>query len=214
MAGSAKRMVSRTRVPGGFGRSFEAAKGQYVCVLDVEGDQTCDFWAMDSRDFDHYLSPPYTVMHIWSLIPKVGDELVTNRRDPILTVVHDDVGWHDMLCPPCDRQRYLVHFGVTGHRNCYDNFLEAMAKYGWGSRPVPSPPFNIFMNTTVDLEGKVTIGKPRSKKGDKFIMRAEMDLVGVASACPMDLTPSGLEGITDLEIIVGTDLDALRAVVA
>jgi uncharacterized protein YcgI (DUF1989 family) len=36
---------------------------------------------------------------------------------------------------------------VKGHRNCCDNFREAMRDRGssWGSRPVPQP-FNIFMN--------------------------------------------------------------------
>lgn len=150
------------------------------------------------------------MVHIQSLQPKVGDQLVTNRRQPILTILADDVGRHDMLYPACDKQRYLVYFGVTGHRNCHDNFLEAMAKYDWGSRLVPNPPFNIFMNTSVESDGTVVTSEPCSKPGDKLIMRAEMDIVGVASSCPMDLTPTGSKGITDVEIIVAEDIEALQ----
>jgi len=42
-------------------------------------------------------------------------------------------------------------------------------------------------------------------------LRAELDIVGAASACPVDLTPAGLNGITDVEILVGSDLEALKA---
>jgi len=204
-------LISRTRVPAGFGRSFKAAKGQYIAVVDVEGGQTCDFWALDAHDFDHYLSPPHVIMHIWTLQPTAGHALVTNRRDPILTILHDDVHRHDLLCPACDKNRYLLHFGVSGHRNCHDNFLEAMAEHGWGSKTMSIPPFNIFMNTTVDPSGKVAIEKGLSVPGDTLILRAEMDIIGAASACPMDLTPAGLKGITDVEILVGSDLEALKA---
>ena len=31
-----------------------------------------------------------------------------------------------MLVPACDRQRYEQYYSVKGHRNCHDNFLEAM----------------------------------------------------------------------------------------
>jgi len=210
MCASERGIVSRIRVPGAYGRSFEAAKGWYIAVVDVEGGQGLDFWALDADDFGHYLSPPFTMVHIGSLQPKVGDQLVTNRRDPILTIVADDVGWHDMMFPACDKQRYLLHFGVTGHRNCHDNFLEAMEKYNWGSRLVPNPPFNIFMNTTVEADGTVIVGEQRSKPGDSIILRAEMNIVGVGSACPFDLAPTGRRSITDIDIIVAENLDTLQ----
>jgi uncharacterized protein YcgI (DUF1989 family) len=210
MSDTIEGLISRTRVPARFGASFKAARGQYIAVVDMEGGQTCDFWAFDAHDFEHYLSPPYVIMHIWSLQPTAGHELVTNRRDPILTIVHDDVGRHDLLCPACDENRYRLHFGVSGHRNCHDNFLEAMAEYDWGSRVIPNP-FNVFMHTTVDPSGQVAIEEGLSKPGDMLILRAEMDIVGAASACPMDLTPAGRKGITDVEIVVGTDLEALKA---
>jgi uncharacterized protein YcgI (DUF1989 family) len=41
-------------------------------------------------------------------------------------------------------------------------------------------------------------------------MKAELNLVGVVSACPMDLTPTGGKAITDLEIRVSDDLESLQ----
>lgn len=51
-----------------------------------------------------------------------------------------------------------------------------------------------------------------SKAGDSIIMIAEMSLIVVVSASPMDLNPVGSQGITDLEIIVGDpDKEILKA---
>ena len=199
-------------VPGGYGRSIDVAKGQYVAVRDIEGGQCGDFWALDAGDLDHFLSPSHTWVHIGRIQPKVGDELVTNRREPILTIVADDVGWHDMLVPACDRQRYAKYYGVTEHRSCHDNFLEAMSQRNWGKRPVPQP-FNLFMNTFVEPDGTMHIRDPISKAGDIILMAAKMSIIVVVSACPMDLNPVGGQGITDLEIIVGDTEEEISALI-
>lgn len=203
--------VHRLTVPGAYARTFKVARGQYVAVIDVKGGQCGDFWAIDATNLDLFLSPPHTWIHLGRIQPRVGDTLVTNRRAPVLTIVADDVGWHDMLAPACDKQRYEIYYGVTGHRNCHDNFLEVMADHAWGSRLVPQP-FNLFMNTFVEDDGTMIIRDPISRPGDKIIMRAEMDLIGVVSACPMDLNPVGGTGITDLEIAVADRLEALGEV--
>jgi aminomethyltransferase len=66
------------------------------------------------------------------------------------------------------------------------------------------------MNTKVEDDGRLVTGEPRSKPGDKIIFRAEMDLLCVASACPMDLTPTGSKGITDVDIFVANDMAELE----
>jgi uncharacterized protein YcgI (DUF1989 family) len=197
----------RIRIPGGFGQSFFVKKDQLIGIIDVDGGQCADFWAIDKCDFNHYLSPPHSIVHINSLQPKIGDCLLTNRRHPILKIVADDVGEHDMLFPACDKQRYSIYFGVTGHRNCHDNFLEAMKPHDWGSRQVPCPPLNVFMNTSVKHDGGLITREPLSKAGDRFIVRAEMDVVCVVSSCPIDLTPTGSTGITDIDVLISDNLD-------
>ena len=209
MSALASPLIQKIRVPASKGRAVVAKQGQFIAVVDIMGGQCIDFWAIDAKNYDQYLSPPYTIVHLQSLQPKVGDVLVTNWRQPILTVIVDDVGWHDLLYPACDKQRYQVYFGVTNHRNCHDNFLEAVSDFNWGSRPVPFPPFNVFMNTKVDDEGRLATGEPRSKPGDKIVLRAEMDILCVASSCPMDLTPTGSQGITEVDILVAQNYSDL-----
>ena len=209
MTTSGSGIVNRLKVPGAYARTFEVAKGQYLAVVDVQGGQCGDFWAIDASNLDHFLSPPHTWIHLGRIQPRVSDQLVTNRRAPILTIVADDVGWHDMLAPACDKERYEIYYGVTEHRNCQDNFHEVMSEHHWASKLVPQP-FNIFMNTYVEDDGTMIIRDPISKAGNKIIMRAEMDMIGVVSACPMDLNPTGGTGITDLAIVVANSLESLQ----
>jgi uncharacterized protein YcgI (DUF1989 family) len=58
----------------------------------------------------------------------------------------------------------------------------------------------------VGNDGRVVTQEPRSKAGQKIILRAEMDILCVASSCPMDLTPTGSKGITDVDILVAKDI--------
>jgi uncharacterized protein YcgI (DUF1989 family) len=212
MTGRKTHSAVRLTVPGGYGRSGEVGKGQFVGIRDIEGGQCGDFWAIAAGDLDHFLSPSHTWVHLGRIQPRVGDELVTNRREPILKIVADDVGWHDMLVPACDEQRYEKYYGVTGHRNCHDNFVETLSKHDWGKRPVPQP-FNLFMNTFVEPDGTMHIKDPISKAGDIVLMMALKPLIAVVSACPMDLNPVGGQRITDLEILIGDTEEEIREMI-
>lgn len=202
------QQIDRVMIAAGHGGTIEVKKGHYICVLDVKGGQCADFWAINRYDLDHYLSPPHCWIDWLRIQPRIGDKLVTNRRDPILTMVSDDVGWHDMLVPSCDSKRYELHFGVKEHRNCVDNFKEAMSRYGWGEKTVPQP-FNIFMNTFIEPDGKLVIRVPTSEAGDRVIMLAEMDIIATASSCPMDLNETGVRGVSEIELLTSDSPEAL-----
>ena len=65
----------------------------------------------------------------------------------------------------------------SGHPNCYDNINGALGE----QRPIINP-VNLFMNTTVDASGKITIHPPISKADDKIVLEALMDVhVGIAA---------------------------------
>lgn len=127
---SGKRPAAEIVVPGGEGRAFEAAAGQYVTVEDVEGRQIGDFVAFNAEDPTEWLSPSHTRVALMSMRLRPGARLVTSRRRPILEVVADTAGVHDFSVPACDPTRYEVFFGIQGHRNCQENLAEALARYG------------------------------------------------------------------------------------
>lgn len=45
------------------------------------------------------------------------------------------------------------------------------------------------MNTPVAADGSISWLAPVSSSGDRFVLRAEIDVVAVMSACPQDMVP-------------------------
>lgn len=185
-------------VPAREGRAVEVARGQSFRVVDVEGGQIADVFAFVADDVTEYHSAEHTRVHVSRIFPRPGEQFVTNRRRPILTFEHDgSPGIHDMLCAACDPARYAL-LGVDGwHASCQENLLGAMAALGHERVEVPQP-INLFENTPVREDGSIGWLPPPTAPGDHVVLRAELDLTLVVSACPQDmiwLNDGGLSGI-------------------
>jgi uncharacterized protein YcgI (DUF1989 family) len=51
-------------------------------------------------------------------------------------------------------------------------------------------PLNLWQNSRVRPDGSQVIAPPVSAPGDFVVLRAELDLIVVFSACPQDMTPT------------------------
>ncbi|MDD9720551.1 urea carboxylase-associated family protein [Sulfitobacter sp. PR48] len=176
-------------VPARQGRAIRVKQGQMLKVTNTHGSQVADFWAFSAADPGEHLSMEHMRPNLRKLCPAAGDALVTNRRRAILTLVSDSSeGVHDTLVASCDIHRYheLGHQGY--HDNCTDNLRMALAAIGLALPQVPCP-FNLWMNTPARPGGEMVWLPPVSRAGDAVMFRAEMDLIAVVSACPMDLLP-------------------------
>jgi uncharacterized protein len=188
-------------VPGGFGRAFQARAGQYISVVDLEGQQAGDFVAFNAADPGEALCPVHCREALLSLFVKVGDRLVTDRRRPILEIVGDTVGVHDGTIPACDPSRYAVEFGVPGHRNCLENMWEALQPWGIDVLAIPEP-LNLFQNSPVVGDGRIGITDPVSTPGGRITLRALMDVFGALSPCPQDIIPGNGLRPTPMRILI------------
>jgi uncharacterized protein YcgI (DUF1989 family) len=177
----------RSRIVAGTGRAFEVRKGHLAEIVTPEGPQVADTWAFALPNLDEFLSTEHTRSCLDRLAPRVGEAFYSNRRRPILTVVEDtSPGCHDLLMSACDVGRYtlLGHRGY--HANCIDNLGAALHELGLQAPELPSP-VNVFENVTIGTDGTLHIEPPRVRPGESLTLRAEMDLVLVVSACPMDI---------------------------
>src|SRR6202041_2337439 len=98
--------------------------GQFILVSDPRGRQCADFWAFNAEDFDEH--PPAMHTRVWvnRLCPVPGESFHSNHRRPILQVIADTCGVHDLLTAACDEHRYRL-YGVEGHhRSCAGNLRE------------------------------------------------------------------------------------------
>lgn len=161
------------------GAAFQLCKGQTVTVIDAEGGQVADFFAEARGTHEEYLSPAVTIDCNESLRIGVGSVLYTNLYHAMFEVVADDVGAHDLLFPSCSKAMYdFFYRNGADHPNCLDNINAVL-----GTCRTIIQPVNLFMNTRIAADGKITIEPPLSKAGDKVVLRALMDCVLGISAC-------------------------------
>ncbi|MGX1786558.1 DUF1989 domain-containing protein [Bosea sp. NPDC055332] len=184
-------------IPARSGVAARVKRGQSVRVVNTHGKQVVDTWAFSAADVDEHLSMEHSRAAILKLMPAVGDTLTSNRRNPMLTVVEDTTpGIHDMLIAACDEHRYR-QLGAHGHHDsCTDNLKAALAALGIAVPLTPSP-LNLFMNVPVRADGSLAFEAPVSEPGQHIVLRAEMDLIIVFSACPQDMVPVNAMHPTD-----------------
>lgn len=183
-----------TRVPARFGKAVEVQQGQTVALANISGNQVVDTWAFAQTDRLEYMCMAHTRSINSAIYPKVGTTFVTNRRRPILTLIEDtSPGVHDTVLCACNAAIY-AELGVVGyHRSCEDNLHEALAELAV-KVPFTPAPLNLFMNTPVVAKGLIERHAPTSRPGDKVVLRAEMALILVFSACPQDITSINGDG--------------------
>jgi uncharacterized protein YcgI (DUF1989 family) len=173
-------------VPAREARAIRVDSGRRLRVVDVEGGQVVDLFAFVADDPGEYASAEHTRIWVNRLFPRVGQEFVTNRRRPILILEQDNSpGVHDMLCAACDPIRYEL-LGAKEHASCQENLKRAMAELGHDAIEIPQP-INLFMSVGVEPDGSLTWGPATTKAGDDVVLRALLDCIVVASACPQDL---------------------------
>lgn len=188
-------IAERYTVPARSGVAVYLATGQTLTITNPTGWQVCDFWAFNAAELREFMSMPHVHTDLLSVFPKVGDTLVSNLRNPLLTMTQDSSpGVHDTTIAACDANRYK-QLGVPHyHENCADNLRQALLVIGQKAPLVPAP-FNLWMNVPVAPDGSLAWAAPVSKPGDFVTFKAEMPVYAVMSACPQDVTPvNGDEG--------------------
>lgn len=183
-------------IPACTGKKIHVRKDETITVIDVEGGQVVDFFAeIDEHEF---LSTGVTIDCNESLKLKVGDLIYTNLYRPMLEVLLDDVGEHDLLHPCCRPEMYdFFYHNGAGHPNCYDNINGALRR----SRPVIIP-VNLFMYTKINADGSISVEAPLSRAGDKVVMRALMDMTLGIAACSVSESKCNSGNCTAIKVII------------
>ena len=182
-------MISKHIIPARHGKAFKVSTGDTLKLINTFGTQVVDCWAINSKNLDEYMCMEASRVWLQRLNPIVGDTFVTNKRNPILTVVEDtSPGIHDTFMAACDKKRYELLGVENYHRNCSDNLIEALENKNVFLERTILASFNIFMNIQVQSD-KITLKTlpTVSNPGDYIILRAEIDCYVVFSSCPQDI---------------------------
>src|SRR5688572_13992361 len=183
-------MAKRQLVPAAGGAGLRLARGENLRIIDLEGGQTGDLLAF-SEEGRQRLSNGRTFDYGGKIYVSTGDVLWSDRSNPMLTIVADQVGRHDFLYSACSLEMYRIQYGVTGyHANCTDNLCFALRELGIEPDPLPTP-LNLFMNVELVDGGRLVFAPPKSRAGDSVVLRAEMDLAIALSSCPASTCNGG-----------------------
>jgi uncharacterized protein len=187
------------------GCAVAARSGDRVTVVDVEGGQVGDMWAVDAADHGRWLSPGHTRDRCERLFPAIGEDFRDQHGEPILRLVGDtSPGVHDMLFPACDPAMYTAR-GLPGHPNCRDNFLAAAASARI-SLPVVPDPVNLFQDSGPQPDGRLVIRPAASGPGDAVSFRALRDVIIIVTSCAVDYPPLNRGRCTALRVDTRADV--------
>ena len=186
--------------------SYEVKQGEYIQVIDVEGQQCSDFLAFHraklEKGVERGLDATVTRTLMGQAYPTPGlqGKFYDLDMDPLVEVIRDTVGRHDTFALAC-QAKYYEDLGYPGHINCTDNFNGALTRFeiaprkGWEA-------LNFFYNTAFDSNMQLVSDEPWSRPGDYVMLRAMTDLVCASSACPDDVDPSNAWEVTDVHVRV------------
>jgi uncharacterized protein len=176
-------MAERKHIPAGGGVSVLLRQGEQLRVIDPQGGQSGDLMAF-ALDGGERMSSGRTFDYGGKLFVSTGDVLWSDRSNPLLSIVADDVGTNDLLYSPCSLEMFRIQYGVTGyHANCHDNLCTALRALGVEAAPIANA-LNFFMGVRIATDGRLSFVPPRSRPGDALTVRAERDLAIAVTACP------------------------------
>lgn len=201
--------VHREIIPAGEPWMGTVAQGQYLRIVDLEGNQAVDTLFYRAGTLEERYSAQDTIRAQGNIYLTTGTALVSNEGTTLLTIVADTCGRHDTLGGACSSESNTVRYALEKRHmhSCRDNFLIALAR--WGSRHGCefskrdlSSNINFFMNVPVTPEGKLTFADGISGAGRYVEMRAEMDVVVLISNCPQLNNPCNGYNPTPVEVIL------------
>jgi uncharacterized protein len=193
--------------------AWTCRRGSLIRITDLEGRQVGDLvlfalanpkdrisisWTRtrNLRETDAYVPP---------LGLSVGDRIYSTGYNVLATVVEDTPepkGVHDLFGRMCNRGMYEL-YGVEPQPGCFELLLDVLADHGIAPEEIPDP-LGVFMHTVPDPETRVMqIHEPVSRAGDRFTLRAEVDLLAAMSTCPMDvIAPTNGYRISPMQVEV------------
>ena len=187
------------------GAGLVIARGQQLEIIDPQGEQVADLVSFARVDPAEWLSSGRTIDYANTIYLTTGHTLYSNRSRPMWTIVEDTVGRHDFLLTPCSPETFTILYKTTGHHpSCFENLSRGLAPFGIEPDAIPTS-FNVFMNVDVLPSGELRILPPRSRRGDRIVLRAEMDMIVGVTACSAELSNNGRFKPIDVRVYADPD---------
>jgi len=193
------------------GDSFvhEILQGQFVRIVDLEGNQAVDTLFYNARNYADRYSAQDTIREQQNIYLTTGTKLMSTERNVLLTIVADTCGRHDTLGGACATESNMVRYAIEKRsmHACRQSFLKgALAWSKETGRELDkrdlTANINFFMNVPVTPSGKLTFEDGVSDAGKYVELRAEMDTLIVISNCPQLNNPCNAYNPTPVRVLI------------
>ncbi|MCB1396106.1 MAG: DUF1989 domain-containing protein [Rhodobacter sp.] len=194
------RKTGEVVVPPRDGRAFRVPAGSFFRISCPDGAQVGDLNLFNANDLsERFYSGKTRALHGTHLT--VGDRMWSSfpALRPMATITADTLDWygvdtyggrvHDVIGTRCDPYtHWLLSGGDRYHHCCHSNLTRALSAEGVvpeQAEGLVHDVLNVFMCTgfTADT-GQYFMKASPVRRGDYLEFFAEIDLLGVLSACP------------------------------
>jgi urea carboxylase-associated protein 1 len=193
------------------GDSFvhEIKRGQFVRIVDLEGNQAVDTLLYNAEDYSDRYSAQDTIRDQQNIYLTTGTKLISSARNVLMTIVADTCGRHDTLGGACAAESNMVRYAIEKRfmHACRQSFLKGAIDWSdktgreFGKRDLTAN-INFFMNVPVTPAGKLTFEDGVSDAGKYVELRAEMDTLIVISNCPQLNNPCNAYNPTPVRVLI------------
>jgi len=201
-------------IPAGEPWIYEILGGQYLRIVDVEGNQAADTLFYNAHDYEDRYSAQDTIRSQANIYLTTGTRLMSSKGSVLLTIVADTCGRHDTLGGACSMESNMVRYAIEKRymHACRQSFVKAALAWSRGlggaleKRDITHN-INFFMNVPVTPEGGLRFEDGLSGPGKYVEMRAEMDVLAVISNCPQLNNPCNAYNPTPIRVLIWDPTD-------
>jgi urea carboxylase-associated protein 1 len=185
------------------------SKGQFVRIVDLEGNQAVDTLFYNAHNYADRYSAQDTIREQANIYLTTGSKLISTWRNHLLTIVADTCGRHDTLGGACSAESNMVRYAIEKRsmHACRQSFLKGALAWAqqtgreFDKRDLTAN-INFFMNVPVTPSGQLTFADGVSDAGKYVELEAHMDTLIVISNCPQLNNPCNAYNPTPVELLV------------
>jgi urea carboxylase-associated protein 2 len=181
-------VIHREHLPAGWYATVRLRRGEALRIVDESGRSSVSLIGWREEDTSERINCADTIKVQWSAAIGKGRVILSDMGRVFLSVIEDTSGAHDLLVGGSTPASTVAASGERG-RNTQENFLAAASKIGLDVRDIP-PCVTFFAPVAPDETGRFHWQQGRKRPGDFVDLRAEMNLVVIASNCPHPLDPA------------------------
>jgi uncharacterized protein len=188
---------------------YEIKCGQFVRIVDLEGNQAVDTLFYNAEDYSDRYSAQDTIRGQQNIYLTTGTKLISSARNVLMTIVADTCGRHDTLGGACASESNMVRYAIEKRfmHACRQSFLKGAIEWSnktgreFGKKDLTAN-INFFMNVPVTPAGKLTFEDGVSDAGKYVELRAEMNTLIVISNCPQLNNPCNAYNPTPVRVFI------------